>query len=323
MEGRSQNLSPSTQTHSAHPSQEWRGTSGARTQTHTNPNTPARSGGPQLESEPKHTHPHRTPRPGVAGYKRSAHTGTHTPEHPSQEWRGVAPTRAKAHPSTPHTSARSGGIQAEHAHNHASPKIPASNGGVQAKPKRNRTHHRPQLAMEGRSQNLRPSTPTEDPSQDWRGYRETQTQAQAPLNSRKPGVHSQGTEAARAIHVTRPNKIRSPGVRLHPKACAALGLEAERVTPKHLGTPVASTCMHALGTGYARKSDEPLGFRPNEGTCASTENPRVLRGCTGQKKKARGHTLQSRQERHGGGDQPSWCCPVPFCWGPPVRSSGM
>ena len=34
------------------------------------------------------------------------------------------------------------------------------------------------------------------------------------------------------MQVTRPNEIRSPGVRLHPKACAALGLEAERATPK-------------------------------------------------------------------------------------------
>ena len=72
------------------------------------------------------------------------------------------------------------------------------------------------------------------------------------------------------MRVTRPNEIRRPGVRLHPKACAALGLEAERATPKHLGTLVPRTCMHALGTGYARKSGEPLGFRPKEGTCAST-----------------------------------------------------
>ena len=72
------------------------------------------------------------------------------------------------------------------------------------------------------------------------------------------------------MQVTRPNEIRRPGVRLHPKACAALGLEAERATPKHLGTLVPRTCMHALGTGYARKSGEPLGFRPKEGTCAST-----------------------------------------------------
>ena len=67
------------------------------------------------------------------------------------------------------------------------------------------------------------------------------------------------------MQVTRPNEIRRPGVRLHPKACAALGLEAERATPKRLGTLVPRTCMHALGTGYARKSGEPLGFRPKDG----------------------------------------------------------
>ena len=67
-----------------------------------------------------------------------------------------------------------------------------------------------------------------------------------------------------------PNEIQRPGVRLHPKATVALGLEAERATPKRLGTPVPRTCIHALGTGYARKSDEPLVFRPKEGTCAST-----------------------------------------------------
>ena len=72
------------------------------------------------------------------------------------------------------------------------------------------------------------------------------------------------------MQVTRPNEIRRPGVRLHSKACAALGLKAERATPKRLGTPVLRTCIHALGTGYARKSGEPLGFRPKEGTCAST-----------------------------------------------------
>ena len=72
------------------------------------------------------------------------------------------------------------------------------------------------------------------------------------------------------MQVTRPNEIRSPGVRLHSKARAALGLDAERATPKRLGTPVPRTCMHALGTGYPRKSDEPLGFRPKEETCAST-----------------------------------------------------
>ena len=72
------------------------------------------------------------------------------------------------------------------------------------------------------------------------------------------------------MQVTRPNEIRRSGLRLHPKACAALGLEAERAIAKHLGTLVPRTCMHALGTGYARKSGEPLGFRPEEGTWAST-----------------------------------------------------
>ena len=72
------------------------------------------------------------------------------------------------------------------------------------------------------------------------------------------------------MQVTRPNEIRRQGVRLHPKACAALGLEAERATPKRLGTSVRVKCMHALGTGYARRFGEPLGFRPKEMTCAST-----------------------------------------------------
>ena len=72
------------------------------------------------------------------------------------------------------------------------------------------------------------------------------------------------------MQVTRPNEIRRPGVRLHPKTCAALGLDAERATPKRLGTLVPRMCMHALGTGYARKSGEPQGFRPKKGTCAST-----------------------------------------------------
>ena len=72
------------------------------------------------------------------------------------------------------------------------------------------------------------------------------------------------------MQLTRPNEIRRPGVRLHPEACAALGLEAERATPKRLATPVPRTCMHALERGYARKSGEPLEFRRKKGTCAST-----------------------------------------------------
>ena len=301
--GRSRNPSPNTCTHTAHPwpgvagckrsthtaqhpSQEWRGAAETRAQTHTptprtrgqewlggsgartKPNNPARSGGAQPKPEPKHMHPHRAPVPGVAGWKRS----THKAQHPSQEWRGAAEIRAKTHTPTPRTHARRGWVQGEHTHKH--------------------THSpTPQPGVAGRSRNPNPTT--------------TQTQTQAPRNSRKPSVHSPGTEAARAMQVTRPNEIRRPGLRLHPKACAPLGLEAERATPKHLGTPVPRTCMHAFGTGYARKSGEPLGFRPKEGTCTST-----------------GAHPPGMTSSHAGGDQPSRCCPGPLCWGPPVRSSG-
>ena len=150
--GRSRNPSPSTQTHTAHPSQEWRGASRTSTQTHTHPNTQARSGGAQPNPEPKHTHPHGTPQPGVAGYKRSAHTDKHTPQHPSQEWRGAAETRAQAQTPTSHTPARSGRVQAERAHKH--------------------THtSTPQPGVAGRSWIPSPSTHTitTQPSQEWRG----------------------------------------------------------------------------------------------------------------------------------------------------------
>ena len=227
--GRNRNPIPSTHTYAARPSQEGRGTSGARTKAHTHGNSPARSGGAQLKPESKHTHPRRTPLPGVAGCKRSAHTGRHKPRHPSQEWRGAAGTQTEPHTPTPHTPARSGRVQPERTHKRT---------------------HTPTLqpGVAGRSRNPNPTT--------------TQTQTQAPRNSRKLSVHSPGTEAARAMQVTRPNEIRRPGVRLHPKA--------QRATPKKLGTPVSRTCMRALGTGYARKSGEPLGFRPKEGMCTST-----------------------------------------------------
>ena len=67
------------------------------------------------------------------------------------------------------------------------------------------------------------------------------------------------------------NVTRSPAVGLYPKACAALGLEAKRAIPKHLGTQVPRPRRwHALATGYARKSGQPLGFLPKGGTCATT-----------------------------------------------------
>ena len=61
------------------------------------------------------------------------------------------------------------------------------------------------------------------------------------------------------MQVTRPNVTWSPGLTLHPKVSAALGLSTERATPKHLRPQVpGQRRRHGLGRGYARKSGEPL-----------------------------------------------------------------
>ena len=75
------------------------------------------------------------------------------PTQPSQEWRGAAKTRARAHTPTSHTPARSGGLQAERAHKHAYPNTPARRGGWQPKPEPKHTH----------------------PSQEWRGTSRART----------------------------------------------------------------------------------------------------------------------------------------------------
>ena len=54
------------------------------------------------------------------------------------------------------------------------------------------------------------------------------------------------------------NEVQRPGVRLHPKVCAALGVKAECATPKHLGTQLPRRRhWHALRTGCAKKSGDP------------------------------------------------------------------
>ena len=111
---------------------------------------------------------------------------------------------------------------------------------------------------------------TRNRNQEKPGEEEPENQAGMP-HDRKPSVHSPASEAARAMQMTRPNEVQKRGLRLHPKASAALGLEAERATPKHLRTQVPRTCLwHALGTVYARKFGDLLGFGPKEETCAST-----------------------------------------------------
>ena len=258
------------------------GTASSRQKKNT-PRQPDQERRGTAETRAQHPRPHSTPRPGKAGNNRGAPTNTHPQpggagdhagralQHthsrkPPKERRDAAETQTRARTPAPHTG--NGGVQEERARNHTRPIC-------KPKPKPNHIHHKPQPVKEGRRHKPYPNLPAQGPSQDWRGYLNphpttNRTRTQTPHNSRKPSVHSPGTEAAGAMQLTRPNEIRSPGVRLHPKACAALGLEAERAKPKHLGTLVPRTCMHALGTGYARKSSEPLGFRPKEGTCAST-----------------------------------------------------
>ena len=77
---------------------------------HTHPNGPARSCGAKPNPKPKYTQPRRTAQPRVPGYKRSAHTNTPTPQHPSKEWRGAAQTRPRTHTLTPQTPAGSPGV---------------------------------------------------------------------------------------------------------------------------------------------------------------------------------------------------------------------
>ena len=208
--GCSRNPSQSTHTHGAHPSQEWQGASGAPTPAHarsggvqqkpkpkhTHPRrtpsqewraasrapTPAhtRSGGVQPKPEPKHTHPRRAPKPGVAGCKQSAHTSTHTAQHPSQELRGAAETRAQTYTPTARTQPRSGGVQAECPHQHT-----------------------PGVA--GCSRNPSPNTHTHGahPSQEWG----VKTVAPTPAHARSGGVQPKPEPK-----YTHPRRTSKPGV---------------------------------------------------------------------------------------------------------------
>ena len=190
--GRSRNPSPNTHTRGGNPSQEWQGASGAPTPAHTHPNSPARSGGVQPKPEPKHTHPHHTYQPGVAGYKVGTHTSTHTPQHPSQEWRGAAEIRAQTHTPAARTPARSGGVQAERPHQH--------------------THSQtPQPGVAGCSRNPSPNTHTHGvhPSQEWRGAGRASTTAHTQPNT---PARDGGVQPKPEPKHTHPTRAPQPGV---------------------------------------------------------------------------------------------------------------
>ena len=88
--------------------------------------------------------------------KRKKHTPTTQPRRAGHS-RHSGPARTP----TPHTRTGNSGGQAERARNH---KRPIS----RPKPKPNHEHHK-QPAKEGQHHKRCPNTPTQDPSQDWRG----------------------------------------------------------------------------------------------------------------------------------------------------------
>ena len=223
--GCSRNPSQKTHTHSAHPSQQWRGASGAPTPAH------ARSGGVQPKPEPKHTDQRRAAQPGVAGCKRSAHTSTR------QEWRAAAETHAETHTPTARTQASSGGVQAERPHQHtpgvagcSSNPIPnthgrgvhpnqgwrgasgaptaahASSGGVQPKPEPKQTH--PRRAPKPGVARCKQSTNTST-RQEWRGAAKTRAQTNTP--TARTQARSGGVQAERPHQHTH-SPTSQPGV---------------------------------------------------------------------------------------------------------------
>ena len=168
--------------------------------THTpTPHTPARKDGVQAGRAHKHTHA-PTPQPRVAGRGCNPGPSTHPRTAPSARrcrGRGGARTQTRTHPKT---SPRGGGAQPKpkpkHTHPHRTPE-PGTTGYRQSaqatthapktqprmvengpKPKPNRRHGRPQPGKEGQNHNPYPNTPTQDPSEEWRGAADTPAQAQ-------------------------------------------------------------------------------------------------------------------------------------------------
>ena len=253
--GLSQNPSPSTHTNTTHPSQEWRGTSGARTQTHTHPNNRARSGASQPKPEPKHTHSHRTPQPGVAGYKRSTHMNTHTPQQPSQQWRGAVETRAQAHTPTPHAPARSGGVQAEGAHIHT--RTPTAKPGVA-----------------GRSANRSPSTHTRTahPGQEWRGTSGARTQTHIHPNT---PARSGGAQPKPEPNHTHPRRTPDPGVVGHKRSAQTKSHPPQHPSQDWRGGAETRVQAHTPTPHTPARSAGAQAKRAHKHTQTPTPLPRV------------------------------------------------
>ena len=133
---------------------------------------------------------------------------THTPQRPNQEWRGTAGTRAQAHIPTPHTPARSGGVQAGRAHKHTH--APTSQSGVAGR----RCNPSPSThsSQEGQGTRLDAHTNTHTPQhliQGWPGAAQTPAQAHTPTSHTRAG--NSGVQAERAHNHARPKKPANNG----------------------------------------------------------------------------------------------------------------
>ena len=147
---------------------------------------------------------HTTP-PGMAGWKPSTRTNTHTPQRPNQEWRGTAETRVQAHTSTPHTPARSSRVQAGRAHKHTHAPTPQPGvAGRGCNPTQSTQPRTAPPARRGRGPGgTRTQTHTpQHLSQEWRGAAETRAQAHTPTPHTRAG--SGGVQAERAHNHARP-----------------------------------------------------------------------------------------------------------------------
>ena len=244
----------------AHPSKEWRGTSRARTQAHTRPDTPARSGGAQPTPQAKHTHPRHTPQPGVAGYKGSAHENAHTPQHPGQDWPGTVETRGEAHTPTQHTPPKSGGVQEE-----------------RARKGTNTAAAQPGVAGHSQKPSPRTHTRTVHLSQEWRGRSGVRTRAHTHQHPSKGGQGA-GEIRAQAHTPTQHNPARNDRVQAerayaHPNTPARSGgaqpkPESKRTHPNRTPQPGVAghrrsahmnthTAQHPARSGAAQRKPEP------------------------------------------------------------------
>ena len=150
---------------------------------HTPPTNPANKG--EVTSQPV-PGSNCKPQSRKAGQKRHPYPHTHHgPRNPHRNTRGENPNQKKAR-------------YMHNPHSHAQTPSPGQ--------EQKRAGEHPNLSTHQ----------TKTQNQQKLEEDEPLTQARTPHNSRKPSVHSPDTGAARAMQVTRPNEIRSPGVRPAP-----------------------------------------------------------------------------------------------------------